>query len=117
MNVNDVNAVLDTIADKLCIVTDNFTEMLPKIVHYKIVANAAGVIVLAFLVLLCIAAAVWGHKQVKKDPISIYPDVICTAAITIGLFTLAVMLLLAVNLIGWVMFPDIKAMDYILGLT
>ena len=52
MNVNDVNAVLDAIADKLGIVAGNFTEMLPKLVHYKVVANATGTIALAVLVLL-----------------------------------------------------------------
>lgn len=116
MNVNDVNAVLDAVEDKLGIVADNSTEMMQKIVHYRIMVNAVGVIALAFLVLLCTIAAVWGHKCVKKDPFCIYPDVICTAAITIGLFALACMLLMAANLIGWIMFPDIRTTDYVLRL-
>lgn len=117
MNVNDVNAVLDAIADKLGIVAGNFTEMLPKLVHYKIVTNAMAVIALAFLVLLCTATAVWGSRQMKEDPYLIYPDVICAGAITVGLCALAAVLLLAGNLIGWIMFPDIKAMNYVLGLV
>lgn len=51
MNINDVNAVLDAVEDKLGIVADNSTEMMQKIVHYRIMVNAVGVIALAFLVL------------------------------------------------------------------
>ena len=97
---------LTLLRDKLGIVADNSTEMMQKIVHYRIMVNAVGVIALAFLVLLCTIAAVWGHKVCEKRSFlhlsgchlysGYYHRAIC-----VGLCVL----LMAANLIGWIMFP------------
>lgn len=57
-----MNAI-DTIADKLGVVADDFMQLVPKMTHYEMVKLEVTALLCAIIFVICVIAAVWGHKH------------------------------------------------------
>ena len=110
-----MNAI-DTIADKLGVVADDFMQLVPKMTHYEMVKLEVTALLCAIIFVICVIAAVWGHKHDSIYNESILPLVVLTTGACVAVMALAVFIITVYDLICWVTIPDVQTMKYILGL-
>ena len=110
-----MNAI-DTIADKLGVVADDFMQLAPKMTHYEMVTLEVTALLCAIIFVICVIAAVWGHKHDSIHNESIVPLVILTTGALGAITALVVFIITVYDLICWVTVPDVQTMKYILGL-
>ncbi len=110
-----MNAI-DTIADKLGVVADDFMQLVPKMTHYEMVKLEVTALLCAIIFVICVIAAVWGHKHDSIYNESILPLVVLTTGACVAVMALVVFIITVYDLICWVTIPDVQTMKYILGL-
>lgn len=110
-----MNAI-DTIADKLGVVADDFMQLVPKMTHYKMITLEVTALLCAIIFVICVIAAVWGHKHDSIHNEDILPFTVFTIGAFGVIITLVLFIVTVYDLICWVTIPDVQTMKYILGL-
>lgn len=113
MNANEVNAVIDNLADKLGLAAGNAAQLVPEFAKYRIATDAVWLLAFGLIVAACAASIIWAARRDPDwgdDPKSIY--IVC--GIIGVIFTVAFLWELA-DLVGWLASPQAATVKYILG--
>ena len=113
MNANEVNAVIDNLADKLGLAAGNAAQLVPEFAKYSIATDAVQVLVYGLIVAVCAALIIWAAR---RDPDLGYNagGVYIVCGIIGVIFTVAFLLELS-DLVGWIASPQAATVKYILG--
>ena len=113
MNANEVNAVIDNLADKLGLAAGNAAQLVPEFAKYSIATDAVQVLVYGLIVAVCAALIIWAAR---RDPDLGYnaSGVYIVCGIIGVIFTVAFLLELS-DLVGWIASPQAATVKYILG--
>lgn len=113
MNANEVNAVIDNLADKLGLAAGNAAQLVPEFAKYSIATDAVQVLVYGLIVAACAALIIWAERL---DPDLGYNTggvyIVCGI---IGVISAAVFLWELSDLVGWLASPQAATVKYILG--
>ena len=113
MNANEVNAVIDNLADKLGLAAGNAAQLVPEFAKYSIATDAVQVLVYGLIVAACAALIIWAARRdpdLGDDPKGVY--IVCGI---IGVIFTVVFLWELSDLVGWLASPQAATVKYILG--
>lgn len=114
MNANEVNAVIDNLADKLGLAAGNAAQLVPEFARYSIATDAATLLASGLIVAVCAALILWTRKRNASDwnPAADAVYIVCGI---IGVIFAAVFLCALLDLAGWIASPQAATVHYILG--
>ena len=110
MNANEVNAVIDNLADKLGLAAGNAAQLVPEFAKYSIATDAVRLLAFGLIVATCAAFIIWAARRDPDwgdDPKLIY--IVC------GIISTAMFLDRLFDLVGWLASPQSATVKYILG--
>ena len=113
MNANEVNAVIDNLADKLGLAAGNAAQLVPEFAKYSIATDAAFVLASGLIVAACLALILWTRKRHASDW-STSSDAVYIVCGIIGVIFTAVFLCGLADLVGWLASPQAATVKYIL---
>lgn len=114
MNANEVNAVIDNLADKLGLAAGNAAQLVPEFAKYSIATDVVFVLASGLIVAACLALILWTRKRNASDW-SASSDAVYIIYGVIGLIFTAVFLCGLADLVGWLASPQAATVKYILG--
>lgn len=113
MNANEVNAVIDNLADKLGLAAGNAAQLVPEFAKYSIATDAVRLLAFGLIVAACAALIIWA---VRRDPdLGAIPDLVYIVCGIIGVIFTAMFLRTLTDLVGWIASPQAATVKYILG--
>lgn len=113
MNANEVNAVIDNLADKLGLAAGNAAQLVPEFAKYSIATDAVRLLAFGLIVAACAAFIIWA---VRRDPdLGAIPDLVYIVCGIIGVISTAMFLDRLFDLVGWLASPQSATVKYILG--
>lgn len=113
MNANEVNAVIDNLADKLGLAAGNAAQLVPEFAKYSIATDAVQVLVYGLIVAACAALIIW---EARRDPDwGDDPKLVYIVCGIIGVISTAMFLDRLFDLVGWLASPQSATVKYILG--
>lgn len=112
MNANEVNAVIDNLADKLGLAAGNAAQLVPEFAKYSIATDAVQVLVYGLIVAACAALIIWAARR-DRD-LGYDASGICIVCSIIGVIFTVVFLWKLSDLVGWLASPQAATVKYIL---
>lgn len=113
MNANEVNAVIDNLADKLGLAAGNAAQLVPEFAKYSIATDAVTMLASGLIVAVCVALIIWATRRDNDygdDPFGVY--IVCGI---VGLIFTVVFGCALSDLVGWLASPQAATVKYILG--
>lgn len=110
----ETNKVIDDLCERFGTTAE---RLVPEMARYHILMETIAVVLLSALVLLCVAALLIFWKKSKED--CDWEDVFCASFVCTAIVVpicIAFVIINATNMIAWKMYPEIKAMETVLGL-
>ena len=113
MNANEVNAVIDNLADKLGLAAGNAAQLVPEFAKYRIATDAVWLLAFGLIVAACAALIIWAAR---RDPdLGGDADLVYIVCGIIGAICAFVFLVRLSDLVGWIASPQAATVKYILG--
>lgn len=113
MNANEVNAVIDNLADKLGLAAGNAAQLVPEFAKYRIATDAVWLLAFGLIVAVCAALIIWAAR---RDPdLGGDADLVYIVCGIIGAICAVMFLVRLSDLVGWLASPQAATVKYILG--
>ena len=120
MDAESVNAVIDNISNKLGIVANGVNDLVPEFIKLGISSSVVGIIfeIITLILLSFVAVKMFSRiKNVDEFDDNIFEWItMITSIVFIIVFAFA--LIFDVNdLVGWIVSPNAKAIEYVLNMV
>lgn len=121
MNANEVNEVINNICDKIGIGVENAKQFVPALAKYEIVHNAMwGIILLiVFICMLMLIRHLYLTRKKGMQGDCYFDELPYDVGLIICGICAVILLPITcdcfVNMVEWIVSPNVKAINYVLG--
>ena len=119
MDVESVNAVIDNISNKLGIVANGVNDLVPEFIKLGISSSVVYIIfeIIALMLLFFVGTKMFPRiKNGNEFDNSALEWVIMVVSIIFIIFFAFALIFDVNDLVGWIVSPNAKAIEYVLGL-